>query len=91
MTAMDSATLLPGQKGNSGYRLRLARKAKIRDSLITDYCFDAPTHKLLLDIIVQYLDDAGHARSHTDRIRAGNSARRLLAGVPKRDALLGAL
>lgn len=83
---------LPGQTGNpGGYRLRLQRKAKIRQSLIDDYCFDKPTHAVMLEIIVEALDAAKHARSHNDRVRSANTARRLLAQVPKRDALLGAL
>jgi hypothetical protein len=91
MGAMDDTTPLPGQTGNSGYRFRVLRKAKIRQSLIDDYCFDKPTHAVMLEIIVEALDAAKHARSHNDRVRSANTARRLLAQVPKRDALLGAL
>jgi hypothetical protein len=89
MTAAYDAHNGTGQfrPGNSGYRMRVEARAKIERALLNDFDFSSPAATVLLGIIVQNLFDAQRARSKVDRTRAANTARRLLAGIPRKDSL----
>lgn len=76
----------PGQSGNrDGYRALLKRRSDIRAGLLAYYDFSSLLHAVLLEIVVKHLNDAGHARTKVDRVRASNAAARLLSTVPRRE------
>jgi hypothetical protein len=51
--------------------------------LLTEY---PDAYRPMLVAAARFLDDAERATKATDRVRAANTAMRLLAGIPKRPA-----
>jgi hypothetical protein len=74
-------------KANSGYQLRKQARERIRLALLQEFDFSSATSQVLLPVIVGHLFDSTRARKQTDRVRASNAARRLLAGIPRCDSL----
>jgi len=69
--------------GNTEYRARQQRLAERVRQLTLDYD-PSPSQLELLPIIARHLDDALRGRSAERRVRAGNTADRLLRLIPKR-------
>ena len=70
--------------GHSEYAARRRRIALV-EKLLLDYA-PTPSQVQLLAIVAQHLDDSERARSAERRIRASNTARRLLKDIPRKKA-----
>ena len=69
--------------GHSEYRARKQRLAEIVQTLATE--FDpTPSQVRLLPIIARHMDDAERARPAERRIRASNTARRLMRDLKRK-------
>ena len=70
----------------TGNQARDSRKARIAKRLqqLMDAYDTSPAYVQVLSVIAGHLDAAEHARGLQQRVLASNSARRLLAGIPRK-------
>ena len=69
--------------GNSEYAARQRRLAEIAQALAVEYD-PTPSQVRLLAIIARHLDDGERARTAERRIRASNTARRMMKDLKRR-------
>ena len=76
--------------GNSEYRAKQRRIAERVRQLCLDYD-PSPAQQQMLVIIARHLDDAERPRNAERRVRAANTANRLLRSIPRKPASLPSL